>query len=111
IILLSVILIFITGNAQSKLFVETGFIPFTQNSFAKDFQLSTLAKPIDSLQLALFIDESMKLPLHAWKGGAAGLVAEDFTKHLHTIESPVLIFWGSKDMICFRRDQEDFVRN
>jgi len=28
--LLSVMLIFITGNTQSKLFVETGFVPFTQ---------------------------------------------------------------------------------
>ena len=30
IILLSVVLIFVTGNTQSKLFVETGFVPFTQ---------------------------------------------------------------------------------
>ncbi len=80
-------------------------------SFARDFQLSTLAKPIDSLQLALFIDESMKLPLHVWKEAAAGLVAEDFTKHLSSIEVPVLIFWGSKDMICFKVDQENFSTN
>src|SRR4030095_2741886 len=80
-------------------------------SFARDFQLSTLAKPLDSLQLALFIDESMRLPLHVWKGVAAGLVAEDFTKHLHSVEVPVLIFWGSKDMICFKGDQENFARN
>lgn len=80
-------------------------------SFARDFQLSTLAKPLDSLQLALFINESMKLPLHVWKGGAAGLVAQDFTKDLHTINVPVLIFWGSNDMICFRADQENFTKN
>lgn len=80
-------------------------------SFARDFQLSTLSKPLDSLQLALFIDESMKLPLHVWKGGAAGLVAEDFTKDLQKIDAPVLIFWGSKDMICFKVDQENFTTN
>jgi len=80
-------------------------------SFARDFQLSTLAKPIDSLQLALFIAESMKLPLHVWKGVAAGLVAENFTKHLQTIDAPVLIFWGTADMICFKADQENFARN
>lgn len=80
-------------------------------SFARDFQLSTLAKPIDSLQLALFIDESLKLPLHVWKGVAAGLVAEDFTKDLQTIDVPVLIFWGRNDMICFKADQENFERN
>ncbi len=80
-------------------------------SFASEFQLSTLAKPLDSLQLALFIDESLKLPLHVWKGVAAGLVEVDFTKDLQTIDAPVLIFWGSKDMICFRKDQEDFQKN
>lgn len=80
-------------------------------SFARDFQLSTLAKPIDSLQLALFIDESLKLPLSVWKGVAKGLVAEDFTKDLQAIDAPVLIFWGSKDLICFKADQENFERN
>jgi len=80
-------------------------------SFARDFQLSTLAKPLDSLQLALLIDESMKLPLHVWKGVAAGLVSVDFTKELRAIDAPVLIFWGSKDMICLRTDQENFEKN
>ena len=81
------------------------------HSFARDFQVSTLAKPIDSLQLAVFIDESLKLPLHAWKGIAAGLIGVDLTKDLGTIESPVLILWGSKDIICFKTDQENFERN
>lgn len=81
------------------------------HSFARDFQVSTLAKPIDSLQLALFIDESLKLPLHAWKAIAAGLIDVDLTKDLGTIESPVLILWGSKDTICFKTDQENFERN
>lgn len=80
-------------------------------SFARDFQLSTLARPIDSSQLALFIDESLKLPLHVWQGVAAGLVAEDFTKDLQAIDAPVLIFWGSRDMICFKSDLENFERN
>jgi len=80
-------------------------------SFARDFQVSTLAKSIDSLQLAIFIDESMKLPLNVWKQGAAGLVAEDFTKQLHSIEVPVLIFWGSKDSICLRENQENFTKH
>jgi non-heme chloroperoxidase len=70
-----------------------------------------LAKPIDSLQLALFIDEPLKLPLSVWKGVAKGLVAENFTKDLQAIDAPVLIFWGSKDLICFKADQESFERN
>ena len=80
-------------------------------SFAREFQLSTLAQPIDSLQLALFIEESLKLPLYAWKGIAAGLIETDLTKDLPAIESPVLIFWGSKDMICFRSDQDNLAKN
>ncbi len=80
-------------------------------SFAKDFQLSTLAKPIDSLRLALFIDESLKLPLHVWKGVAAGLLTMDLTKDLSRIDAPVLIMWGDKDAFCLKNDQENLVKN
>ena len=80
-------------------------------SFARDFQLSTLAQPIDSLQLALFINESLKLPLYVWKGVAAALIEVDFTKDLSIIDAPILIMWGDKDVICLKKDQENFARN
>jgi len=80
-------------------------------SFAREFQVSTLAKPIDSLLLAVFIDESLKLPLHVWKGVATGLMEVNFTKDLPKIDAPVLIFWGSKDMFCLKADQDNFEKN
>lgn len=79
--------------------------------FVKDFQLSTLAKPIDSLQLELFINESLKLPLYVWKGIASELLAVDFSKDLRKVRAQTLIFWGSKDAFCRREDQNNLVRN
>ena len=75
-------------------------------SFAKEFQLSTLAKPIDSAQLALFINESLKLPLHVWKETGKGLLAADLENGLRAVKSPVLIVFGTQDNFCSKADQD-----
>jgi len=80
-------------------------------TFAREFQQSTLAKPIDSLQLELFIGESLKLPLYVWQGIASELLAADFSKGLQTVDAPTLIFWGSKDAFCLQKDQDNLVKN
>lgn len=79
--------------------------------FARDFQVSTLSSPIDSAELELYISESLKLPLHVWKGIAASMMEADLTPGLKNIHAPVLIFWGSKDNFCAMSDQEIFMIN
>jgi len=69
-------------------------------AFAEEFQNSTIVKPIDSIRLKFFIDESLKLPARVWIAVNDGFMNVDYTKELHKINQPVLIFWGDKDQIC-----------
>ena len=104
---------YFTDNPGIPEFID-GILKFEKPvdySFARDFQVSTFAKPIDSLQLALFIDESLKLPLHVWKGVASGLKETDLRKDLGSVTAPVLILWGNKDLICSKTDQENLENN
>lgn len=73
--------------------------------FAHGFQQSSIGKPIDSLYLKQFVDETMKVPVRVWKE-----VMKDFTKidHLQGLRSfrkPALIVWGNLDQFCTSDDQ------
>jgi len=68
--------------------------------FVEAFQKSTIVKPVDSNQVKLFIEESLKMPARVWKAVNDGFMSVDYTTALHTINQPVLIFWGDKDQVC-----------
>lgn len=78
--------------------------------FAEEFQSSTIVKPIDSFRLKFFIEESLKMPARVWKVVNDGFMNVDYTKELHKIEQPVLIFWGDKDQICPESSQYKMVK-
>lgn len=78
-------------------------------AFAEGFQKSTIENAIDPAWLDLFTRESLKLPARLWKEVMTGILSVDFTQKLSTLEQPVLVIWGSKDMICFRSDQDKLV--
>jgi non-heme chloroperoxidase len=75
-------------------------------SVAREFQLSTLAKPIPPDYLELVIDESLKLPARVWKAAFNGLMTDDYAANTHKIKSPTLIVWGDRDAYCPRADQD-----
>ncbi|HYV55380.1 MAG TPA: alpha/beta hydrolase [Chitinophagaceae bacterium] len=79
-------------------------------AFAERFQKSTIVRPIDSSRLKLFIDESLKMPARIWKEVNDGFMSVDYTKALHKINQPVLIFWGDKDQICPESSQHAMVK-
>jgi non-heme chloroperoxidase len=74
--------------------------------FAAEFQVSTIVKPIPDIMLKAFINESLKLPAHVWKGVAAGWATADYIKPLQTFNKPALIVWGDKDAYCPKEHQE-----
>ena len=78
--------------------------------FAEKFQNSTIVKPIDSFRLKFFIEESLKMPARVWKAVNDGFMNVDYTKELHKIKQPVLIFWGDKDQICPESSQYKMVK-
>jgi len=75
-------------------------------ALAREFQLSTLARPIDDAMLDRFVAESLKVPAHVWRAAFAGFIGDDFSSRLREIAVPTLIVWGRHDAFCSATDQQ-----
>jgi non-heme chloroperoxidase len=74
--------------------------------FVREFQESTLARPVPPAFLETVVRESLKLPARVWKAVLLeGLLEADFSGELAKIQAPTLIFWGDQDALT-RRGQE-----
>ncbi|HEY7034191.1 MAG TPA: alpha/beta hydrolase [Thermomicrobiales bacterium] len=78
-------------------------------SIAREFQESTLAKPIPPAFLDLAVAESLKVPARVWRAVFANLVETDFSAELSQIAAPTFVVWGDQDAFCPRRDQDDLI--
>lgn len=76
------------------------------DAFARDFQQSTLARPITASMLDLFVAESLKVPARVWRAAFAGFIGDDFSPRLHEIKVPTQIVWGRHDAFCSAAGQE-----
>jgi non-heme chloroperoxidase len=76
------------------------------DAFAREFQQSTLARPIAASMLDRFVAESLKVPAHVWRAAFAGFIDDDFSARLREIEVPTLIVWGRHDGFCSATDQQ-----
>jgi pimeloyl-ACP methyl ester carboxylesterase len=74
--------------------------------FVRDFQQSTLARPVQPAFFETVVAESLKMPAQVWRAILQGLLAEDFTGALGRITAPAVILWGDRDVFAARRDQE-----
>jgi non-heme chloroperoxidase len=81
------------------------------SSFVKEFQQSTITKPIDPVYFDTLVAESRKVPSHVWKAALNAIMSVDFTDRLATITQPVLIVWGDEDGICLLKDEETFLQH
>jgi pimeloyl-ACP methyl ester carboxylesterase len=75
-------------------------------AFVRDFQQSTLARPVPPAFFETVVAESLKMPAHAWQAVLRGLLGEDFTHEVHTIRAPTLVLWGDRDVFASRAEQE-----
>jgi pimeloyl-ACP methyl ester carboxylesterase len=73
---------------------------------AREFQVSTLAAPIDEATLETMVRESLKVPARVWRAAFDGLLADSFRAGLPTLNLPVLLLWGSADAMVPRADQD-----
>jgi len=76
------------------------------DAIARDFQLSTLANPIDAATLEVMVNESCKVPARIWRAAFDGLLADRFCAGIPTIQLPVLLAWGDADAVAPRGDQD-----
>ena len=65
------------------------------DAVAREFQVSTLAHPIDEAMLEVMVRESRKVPARVWRAAFDGLLEDRFCTGIPTIQAPVLLLWGS----------------
>jgi len=74
--------------------------------FVREFQLSTLARPVSPAYLETVVAESLKLPAHVWRAAFAECVFQaDHTAELDRIATPTLLMCGGQD--DFARDEQE----
>ncbi len=77
--------------------------------FAREFQESTLARPVPAAFLDTVVRESLKVPARVWRAAFAELFEDDFAAELGKIAAPSLVLWGDRDGFARRADQEVLV--
>jgi pimeloyl-ACP methyl ester carboxylesterase len=74
--------------------------------FVREFQESTLAKPVPPAFFETIVQESLKVPARVWNAVLPGLLENEFPNERGNIKTPTLIMWGDQDAYCPRSDQE-----
>ena len=75
-------------------------------NFVRDFQRSTLNRPVPQEFLDAVVAESLKAPARVWQGALKGLMETDISDDLDKIKAPTLIIWGDKDSFFPRNEQD-----
>jgi len=78
-------------------------VPYT---FARDFQASTVYSPIPAWFFERMVGEALRVPASTWHGLGEGITAPESVEELKKIRVPTLLFWGEKDSIFNREDQD-----
>jgi non-heme chloroperoxidase len=77
--------------------------------FAREFQQSTLARPVPPAFLDTVVRESLKVPARVWRAAFEGFFEDDFAAELGAIAAPTLVLWGDRDGLARRIDQDALV--
>jgi pimeloyl-ACP methyl ester carboxylesterase/tetratricopeptide (TPR) repeat protein len=76
-------------------------------AMVREFQVSTLARPVPPEFLETVVSESLQVPARVWRDTFDGfLQTPDFTGELATLAAPTLIAWGERDTYARRPDQD-----
>jgi pimeloyl-ACP methyl ester carboxylesterase len=84
------------------------FADHVPRDYVTGFQASTAHQPLAPAQLAIFVDESMKLGLDAWRRTVDGLLADSALST--PISVPTLSIWGVRDGVFDAKAQEALAR-
>jgi non-heme chloroperoxidase len=91
-------------------FVASSIEPLTDpiaSSFAREWQLSTLARTMPADHLEVVVSETLKVPARVWREAFDGfLKTPDFTNELTKVSVPVLLMWGDRDSYALRAAQD-----
>jgi non-heme chloroperoxidase len=89
---------------------ELGDVPDPVTAaYAREFQESTVAKPLDPDQLEVFVRESLKAPPHVWRAAFNGFAELDQGDELQGVRVPTLLAWGDRDAFTPRAAQDELL--
>jgi non-heme chloroperoxidase len=77
--------------------------------FAREFQASTIFRPIAPEFFDALMAESLKMPGRLWRGIFDRLLELDDAESLCRIAAPTLLVWGDRDALFSRLDQDRVV--
>jgi pimeloyl-ACP methyl ester carboxylesterase len=72
----------------------------------REFQQSTVARPVPRSLIDTAVQESLKVPARVWRDSFAGFMERDCTEELAAVRAPTLLVWGDRDTLALRRDQD-----
>ncbi len=91
-------------------FVASSIDPLTDPipaAFAREWQLSTLARTMPADHLDAVVSETLKVPARVWREAFDEfLKAPDVTSELTKVSVPVLLMWGDRDWYALRQAQD-----
>lgn len=79
-------------------------------TFVREFQASTLSRPVDPALFHAVVAESLKVPVRVWRDAFQGFLEIDHSALLERIQAPTIIAWGSCDTI-FGIDEQTALRD
>jgi non-heme chloroperoxidase len=74
--------------------------------FVREFQESTLARPVPESFMEMVVAESCKVSARVWQATCQRFLQEDLTSALGSIMAPALLLWGDQDALVPRSDQD-----
>ena len=72
----------------------------------RDFQQSTVTRPVPPEFFERIVSESLKVPARVWKAALEPYLTVDFSERLKDIAVPTLLVWGDRDGFTGRAEQE-----
>ena len=79
-------------------------------TFAREWQQSTLARPMSADHLDTVVAETRKVPARVWHAAFAGFLdTPDSSRDLSRVSVPSLIMWGDQDTYALRDSQDRLV--
>ncbi len=76
----------------------------------REFQASTIYRPVPPEFFERVVAESLKLPARTWNALAEEFRRFDSRGRVAKIQSPVLVLWGEKDGAFLRAQQDELLR-